>query len=516
MVETCAPGLACGSNATCVPACQAAAEHGLSIGCDYYAVAPDVLQIGRNACFAVFVVNASNTAVAITVDRDGVVLPIDRIARVPQGQGQSVQYVPLEDGALQPNDVAIVFLAGLDCPVATMTNDAALHGTGRGKAFHITTSAPVVAYDMYPYAGGALATSSATLLFPTKALAPSYIAVDAFRASAVVADASPVLAIVGTQDDTTVTIVPVAPIEAGDGIAATPQGVPVSYELAHGEVLQFTQRAELAGSTITSTRPVGVWGGATCLSVDVGDRACDSAHQQIPPVRALGHRYAAVRYRDRFVGQDEVVPWRLIGIADGTLLSYSPSKPSGAPDVLARGQVAEFWAPGPFTIESQDADHAFYVAAYMTGCTRITPEELQDGDCRGDPEFVNVIPIDQFVPGYSFFTDPTFPETNLVFVRQKVDGVFADVSLDCAGSLSDWHPVDAAGQLEYARFDLVTGAFAPNGACDNGRHIATSNAPFGLTVWGWGSGATSTRTTTNSYAYPAGGGVSPINDVVLE
>lgn len=225
VVEACAPGLACGSDATCVPACAAAAEHGLSIGCDYYAVAPDVLPIARNACFAAFVVNASNAAVAITVDRDGVILPIDRIARVPQGQGQSVQYVPLENGALQRDDVAIVFLAGLDCPVATMTNDAAKHGTGRGKAFHITTSAPVVAYDMYPYGGGALATSSATLLLPTTALGPSYVAVDAFRASNVVSDASPVLAIVGTQDDTTVTILPVAPIDAGDGVAASAQGV---------------------------------------------------------------------------------------------------------------------------------------------------------------------------------------------------------------------------------------------------------------------------------------------------
>jgi hypothetical protein len=36
-------------------------------------------------------------------------------------------------------------------------------------------------------------------------------------------------------------------------------------------------------------------------------------------------------------------------------------------------------------------------------------------------------------------------------------------------------------------------------------HRATSDAPFGLTVWGWDL--------YTSYAYPAGMSVKPINDV---
>jgi hypothetical protein len=55
--------------------------------------------------------------------------------------------------------------------------------------------------------------------------------------------------------------------------------------------------------------------------------------------------------------------------------------------------------------------------------------------------------------------------------------------------------VGSSGKYEYARVDLVKGG-TPQGNCDNGVHKASSDAPFGLTVWGWD--------TTVSYAYPAG------------
>src|SRR5262249_20128003 len=154
---------------------------------------------------------------------------------------------------------------------------------------------------------------------------------------------------------------------------------------------------------------VGVWGGATCLSIDVTADACDSAHQQIPPVRALGYRYAAVRYRNRYAGQEETVPWRIIGGGDGTTPAYPPSTPPNAPTTLALGQVAEFDAPGPFFVQSQDANHPFYMSAHMTGWSTVAGSSL---DHRGDPEFVNIIPPEQYFSSYTFFTDPTYPETN--------------------------------------------------------------------------------------------------------
>ena len=273
---------------------------------------------------------------------------------------------------LQPNEVAILFLSRFgntltNCPdgvtPAFTTADAAVHGTGYGQAFHITTSAPVVAYDIFPYGGGASAATSATLLLPTSAWDNNYVGVDAFRKSTLVTLAQPSMAVVGFEDDTMVTIRPSATIGGGVGVDAAPVGVPTTYTLAKGQVLQFTQDAELVGSPVRSDKPIGLWAGASCLSIDVDRGACDSAHQQIPPVRALGHRYAAVRYRNRVLGQEEVVPWR-IGRRRRWHGAHILSGQAGGRARTARRRsgrrvpVAE-----PVHRRAQDSSHRFYVSA---------------------------------------------------------------------------------------------------------------------------------------------------------
>jgi hypothetical protein len=130
----------------------------------------------------------------------------------------------------------------------------------------------------------------------------------------------------------------------------------------------------------------------------------------------------------------------------------------------------------------------------------------------GDPEQINVLPPEQFVSSYIFMTDPTFRNTNLVLVRQKTSkGTFEDVSLDClTGPVPSWNPIGTAGTYQYAWVDLVVNigdAGVPQGACDNGYHTMTSDAPFGLTVWGWD--------TFVSYAFPGGGSLQQINKVVV-
>src|SRR5258706_8942329 len=166
-------------------ACQAAADNKSTIGCDYYAVDPEIISAGAGACFAAFVANTWGYPVSMTVERDGQTFPLAAYARIPSGQGLGLTYAPLSNGMLDPNQVAILFLARFgatltNCPngitPAYTTTDAAVHGTGYGKAFHITTSAPVVAYDIFPYGGGASAATSATLLIPTSASDVNYVA----------------------------------------------------------------------------------------------------------------------------------------------------------------------------------------------------------------------------------------------------------------------------------------------------------------------------------------------------
>jgi len=184
--------------------------------------------------------------------------------------------------------------------------------------------------------------------------------------------------------------------------------------------------------------------------------------------------------------------------------------------------VTEFAAAGPFVVKSQDAAHPFYMSGHMTGLGTVDPTYA---DGRGDPEFVNVVPPLQYLSDYVFFTDPTFPETNLVLVRTATPSGFQDVTLDCAGVLTGWAPVGSSTTYQYTRVDLVRGDFVKQHGCDNGRHQISSKGPFGLTVWGWGSAATGGTygnpgaggfyTQAVSYAYPAGAGTRPLNTVVV-
>ena len=539
---TCTVNQGCANGACIADPCMAATLSKSSYGCDYYALKTVQRPQADGACFVAFVANTWGLPVHLTVERGGA--PLDPQTFAILGSNLKPPYTPYSDTAGIPvGDVALVFLSRLsngsvvNCPIAAASSAETGvpidllgdTGNGVGQAFHLTTDYPVVAYQMTPYGGGQAGVTSATLLLPTSAWDKNYIAINGYPTAQPNEPAgNPSLDILAYLDGTQVTLLPnVAVVGNSDGgvPAAAPANVPVVYTLNAGQFLQITQPQELTGSPIQASNPVAVFGAHACMDVPFGQPLCDSAQQQLPPVRALGSEYVAVRYRGRGAdtdggvpdgGSDEAVPWRLVGAVNGTTLTWSPSTPPGAPTTLGLGAAVDFIAPGPFVVTSQDANHPFYLGGYMTGGGEPPPTPSGFGG-EGDPDWVNVITPAQFLNDYVFFTDQTYPETDLVLIRtpSKVDGSFADVTLDCAGNAT---PVTVAGwqsigSYEYTRIDLSTGDFVSVNGCSNGRQELSSALPFGVTVWGWGHASSQTQNV--SYAYPAGAGFQPINNVVV-
>ena len=563
-------------NAVCINPCMDSLGNDTSNGCEFYAVEMDTNTDAFGVCYAVFVVNQwkSGEPAKMEVALGNRVLSIDQFARIPSGHGTGITYAPyVPNVGLPANQVAVLFLsrdpnvkvAGrsrpsdlADCPpgvTPAIVGDAALHGTGKATAFRIRTNVPVVAYQMLPYGGGRARVTGATLLLPTSAWSTNYVVADAYPAPTMFSAPGPTTVVIAGQDATSVAIKPTADIQPGQGVAGTAARTPVTYALNRGEYLQFTQQLELTGSAVVADKPVAVIGGSTLMDIPLAWPRADSAEQMLPPVRALGSEYVAVRYRNR-AAFEETVPWRIVGVVDGTRLTYDPAPPAGAPVIINAQELREFNDPGPWVIRSQDANHPFYLASYMTGgCAE--PRAPADagidaadfGGCpndsalhgRGDPEFVNVVPPAQYLPRYTFFTDPTYPETNLVVVRVRdaKSGQMPDVALDCAGRLSAWQPVGTSGIYEMTRVDLSTGDFQAVGACDNGVHTITASfareppggpalvARFGVTIWGWGNDITWPSDNTQadeanpkftrwvSYGYPAGADFKPLNTAQL-
>jgi hypothetical protein len=489
----------------CSDGCEVAAHNKQSIGCEYYAV--DMQSTSPQYCFAAFVANTWHDNAHISVERGGAVLQVETFARLPVGNGPGLTYQAYDPVAgLAPGEVAILFLSGTsgntpNCPVApAVIGDAGFSGTGVSDAFRISTDVPVVAYQINPYGGGSVAVTGASLLLPTSVWDDSYVAVNISAQDI----APPSMNIIAMENDTTVTLTPIANVVGGGGIPAGQAGQPLAFTLAAGQYAQITQSAELTGSVLTADKPIGHLAGQPCMRAPHGVAYCDHGEQMIPPVNALGSEYVGVMHRPR-AGEPGI--WRMIGAVDGTQLSWNVDV--GGPATLQLGQIVEFITPTPFVVSSQDEDHPFLLFNYMSGSQW---NQLSNTTGHGDPDAVLSISTEQYMNRYVFFADPTYPEGNLVIVRKRTGGVFHDVELDCAGVVGGWQ---AVGDYEWTRVDLITGNFQNVGNCSSGRREMWSDGLFGLWNWGWGTPLTSTFTSNVSYGYPAGLRVEPINQVIL-
>ncbi len=517
VVETCNADQGCGQG-QCVPACEAARLSKGSVGCEFWTVPPDAQKDGRGSCFAAMVSNTWDRAVTISADYGSSPLDISQSVYTVSSGSEGQIYTRLE-GPLPKGQVAIVFLAaspdavengGVLCPktvTPALPRDPIRHGTSRTAAFRLVTDAPVTTYSIFPYGGASSHLPTATLLLPVSSWETDYIAVSPYDFGHV---SERTLQLVASQDDTVVSMRPNTEVPMGNDVEGATTGITQRWTLARGEVLQFAQ-ASLTGSPISATKPVGMFGGSRCAYVPGEATACDMLQQQIPAPSQWGNEYALVPYPSR--GSDpsnslpEFVFYTIVSVADGTELTYEPSRPGTAPERLDAGQSASFKSNERLVVRSQDTKHPFYAAVYMTG------QDFGGGlggapFKTGDPDFVNLPASDQFLDKYVFFADYTYPETGLTIVRRKTSQGFRPVELECAGEIEGFQPLGTSGVFEFAWVSLTSKSAPvkfPKGECGYGRQEARSDGPFSVHVWGVADYA--------SYGYVAGTGLRPINDV---
>ncbi|MBX3208902.1 MAG: IgGFc-binding protein [Labilithrix sp.] len=520
VIKECAAGLACGDG-ECRAPCEAVELSQGSVGCSFWTLPPDSATEGQQgSCFAALVANSWEQPVNITAEYGAEPLDISRSIYTANQENGQVTYTPVT-GALPAGEVAIVFLAQRTsakyaCPVGVtpaLAADPITHGTSLTKAFHLKADLPVTAYSIFPYGGAISQIPSATLLLPVSSWSESSILVNPSSGYVISGvsgtfTARTFVQIVADEDDTEVRIAPNTDISDGWGVTGTGTGTSKSWTLARGEVLQITQIPELSGSPIESNKRVGIFTGADCITYPTNIGFCDSIHQQIPGLPSWGHEYALVPYKSRVAGPEKGVPWRFVGAANGTKLVYDPAPPVGAPTTLETGQVVTFSTDQIVTVKSQDNEHPFYVGVYMTGAMHNAGTTNPASRTIGDPDFVNVVASDQFLDRYIFFTDHTYANTTLTFVRKKTASGFLPVELECAGEVTGFVPLGESGEYEYAWVEL-TKSFQPRsfakGKCGYGRHAASSDGPFAVTVWGTDLDA--------SYGYPGGMGLRPVTEV---
>jgi hypothetical protein len=523
VVQTCPADQGCSAGG-CVPACQAAAAAHGSLGCDFMLATPSFFAALYPSyyapCFAVFIANNWGEDTVINVDRAGTTYNTATFGRISATGTAPASWAAVPTTGVPQSKVAVLFMesdpsSNYKCPAGpALLQGTEVKGTGMGTAWHITTSFPVSAYDIVPFGGASSYLPGATLLYPTSAWGTNYIAALPKLGSGTQGNAGGPHwgQVVAFEDGTSVDIVPTVGLPSGTGVIAAPMNVKTTYTLNKGDFIQWqpgytwggtpaeTTPMDMSGSIISSNNPIAFnsGNGYLCLgSATSTGGGCDSDHEQIAPVQALGSTYAIVPYEPR-AGTPESVIYRFTGIVNGTTLTYDPPQ-TGLPTALALGQMVEFESTKEFLVSSQDAQHPFHVAFMMPGC---------DGtNGLGDEDYMQMVPPAQFLSSYVFYSDVTYSTTTFTVVRNKTPSGFVDVNIDCVGNVTGWTPVDSKDTYEYAWVDIVKGGVAQHNNCENGPHTASSKGPFGLIVSGEDSYA--------SYNYPAGGNLSSINTVIV-
>lgn len=448
---TCDPDLG-----QCVGAC-APQNLGISyIGCDYYpTVTPNVVSNTFN--FAVVVSNTSNEMAHVTVTRGAMMITeVD----VPS---QSVEVVPL--------------------PWVSSLKGGGNSAVVADGAYRVRSDQPITLYQYnpleYKIGGSSSFTNDASLLVPVNAWTADY-----WVAIRNTLNGLPgVYAVVASEDDTEVTVVPSATgkiVKAGGGIAADGTGMAL---LDQGDVLIVLSGAggggpdisDLTGTHVTADKPIQVISAHQCTYVPYNITACDHLEESNLPYESLAKEYIVTTPLVKPQGQNPFTKARMVRVIAteaNTTISYDPPQ-GGAPTSLTN-------AGDYFEIAATDkdfqvtADHKIVVSEYMQGQAA--------GGNTGDPAMTIAVPTQQYRTDYLFHA-PTNYESSFVNVTAPTG---AKITLD-GMDLPALTPIGGTG-YGVARVEISNAG--------DGTHSLTGDQKFGVQVYGYGQ--------YTSYWYPGG------------
>jgi hypothetical protein len=408
----------------CVNACDSAVDERSNVGCEYWPVDLDNSSagFGKDASaqqYAVVVSNVNSVPVVVDVWQSDATYGEPAIETnvahriVPNG---SLEVFELDRREVDGTPPGRFDWEGLT-PGSTLS----------AHAYRITSSMPIIAYQFNPLDNVDVFSNDASLLLPTSALDDRYVVLSWPQTISdtedpdtdMQDDRKAFLTVVGTQDETTVTVTlktPVTPLPERPDLDIQP-GVPFDVVLGRYEVLNLETDdflSDFTGSEVTASAPVAVYAGLESADVPFFDtlatRLCCADHleEQLMPYSALGRRFAGVLSPPRSVAVDEaggdvarvVEPewYRVLAVEPGET-HVTTTLP--APDdqfTLGPGEVETIRAEEDFLVEA-DARVAFgqfQASQQVTGIPNSLP--------GGDPSYTFVPPLEQWRDEYVFLT----------------------------------------------------------------------------------------------------------------
>jgi hypothetical protein len=527
----------------CVDACTLAAQEHSYQGCEYWATDLDnavVADQGAAAAqqYAVVLSNPSALDAIVSVD---LWCDADDAANPAYKCTEGQPYTIVGPFHVAPGDLRIIDLDARELDGTSNPNLNDGPGTFVSKhAYHIKSTAPLIAYQFNPLDNVDVFSNDASLLLPTESLDGKYLVVSWPQTIALTDDPTTnfginlraFLTVVGVTDQTTVDVRLSTDIIGGGPIGAAKKGDTVHIVLDRYQVLNLETgsfNADFTGTTVTADHPVAVFAGSEASDAPrydtIADRQCCADHleEQIFPESSFGSSFVAVKTPLRSkvvaaagwpvaVAKSEPEYWRILASHDSTLVHTSLPVPNDL-ITLNRGQDVILTSSGDFTVQAS-LPVSFEQIPASQKATGI-PSTLSDGSRPpgGDPSTILVPPIEQWRNNYLVLIPDKYAFDSLLLAapstaRLRIDGVALEDAYDCDYQPAGDLPLGVGGtDLRYIaiRCMLSQPTTTGPGIQNDGVHYLESagGEPFGLIVWGWDSYV--------SYGYPGGSNVSPIN-----
>ncbi|PIE19018.1 MAG: hypothetical protein CSA66_03255 [Proteobacteria bacterium] len=495
------------------------------IGCDYWGTDLDNAFVpggrgyydAQGAQYAIAVANPPDSPLAAVIEinmlEGGVITP------VPYDSAGD----PLPSEPLRPGELRVYKLPRRD-----------INGTELApKAYQVSSSVPIIAYQFNPLENENVFSNDASLLLPSSLLGREYVVMTREQTFDTLRGYLTVVAVM--PGETTVSVTVTASTEEGVARAGTDDEEVIAH-MAPGTTKIFTLEqfdvlnietgapgADLTGSRILANRRVAVFGGseaanapntARCIDIDelTGEGVCewdpdiscrnlmdcvnaglntccaDHLEQQLFPVKTWGASYVATKSWDRGLERDI---WRIMAAEDNTKIVLVPPQAGVSVPILDRGEWFEFESAQNFEIHAQDGKPILvgqFLAAQDAPDPNIGGIANQGDAGTGDPAFMLAIPVEQYRTDFVVLV-PAEYEDNYINVTAPTG---AAVLVDGEEILDGFFTVVGSGEYSVYRQRL-----------EPGTHTVTASEPAGVLVYGYDQYV--------SYAYTGGLDLNDIN-----
>ncbi len=320
--------------------------------------------------------------------------------------------------------------------MAALIPDQSLDGTGKErKAYKVTSTLPIVAYQFNPLDNVNVFSNDASLLVPSAAFDTEYYVMSwptlGLRTPAPgYHNFYGYLSVVAWKDGTQIEVTPTAPVQASATQTSIAAGATTTFTLNAFDVLTLQAAA---GTDLTGTHIRSIGGGAT-FGVFGGHEAArfgeatppDMAHTSGPccadhleemlfPTSTWGKTFAIVRSQMRGTNEPDIL--RIMAQKAGTSLSFTPPVASGTCNTLGPGQFCEVKIQVDTAIT---ATEPVLIGHYLQSAVWGDPV-FGGAVGEGDPSMAIAVPAEQFRTEYTILI-PNSYDKNFVSIGAHASG----------------------------------------------------------------------------------------------